>query len=430
MSKDLEKWDLKKFHLKKFGLKNFKKGRLKHAIGKLNCFPLNFMFLNFMFEGSRTFFHGVYALFLLEKGMSLERIANVKIFFMVAVVLLEVPSGILADTLGRRKVYLLSCALGSLSFAVYFWGRSFPFFAMAEFLYGCALALESGILSSLVMDKMEGDKTYITSVFSKINCAGVLGMFLAGNIGIIIAAENIALPWVFSATSMALTFLVAMVVLKNSDIGKKGGGFNAQRVKAIMKFAGSSFVQFPAVKIVLVVMVLYAFFSQSIFQYWQVFFRREVKVPLSHFTYLYSFMHLMTIGGSSLLSIGILCDRKLLTKIFCALLLLILPVIFMNYFRDSLYVMLLFGVSSMGRGIFDPLVQTLLSRVTPRQSRVTVISLVSGLVRLNTIFILFLIGKGVMHFGILPVWTVVSTVFLILSSLVFYLCRKQKWLMD
>ena len=63
---------------------------------------------DFFWNLGRTLPHAILTIFLLYNGCSLTQIAFLQSIFMVVAMLTEFPSGVLADVVSRKKVYLLS----------------------------------------------------------------------------------------------------------------------------------------------------------------------------------------------------------------------------------------------------------------------------------------------------------------------------------
>src|SRR6185503_15078514 len=64
---------------------------------------------------------GINTLFLLDAGLSVTGAFAANAFFTVGQVLFEVPTGVVADTLGRRVSYLLGAATLVASTLLYVW---------------------------------------------------------------------------------------------------------------------------------------------------------------------------------------------------------------------------------------------------------------------------------------------------------------------
>jgi len=72
----------------------------------------------FLYHFSMGLVVPVLNLVLLNRGANLETLPLLYLVMAVAVLSLELPSGILADLLGRKKIFLLSCVLNVLAFSL------------------------------------------------------------------------------------------------------------------------------------------------------------------------------------------------------------------------------------------------------------------------------------------------------------------------
>src|SRR5215207_1949359 len=76
---------------------------------------------------------GINTLFLLDAGLSVGEAFAANAFFTAGMVLFEVPTGVIADTVGRRLSYLLGAAtlVGSTLLYLMLWDLRAPFAAWA-----------------------------------------------------------------------------------------------------------------------------------------------------------------------------------------------------------------------------------------------------------------------------------------------------------
>ena len=95
-----------------------------------------------------SFIWGINTLFLLDAGLSITQAFAANAFFTVGEVLFEVPTGIVADTLGRRTSYLLGAATLFVSTVLYvlMWKIHGPFWswALSSALLGLGFTFFSG----------------------------------------------------------------------------------------------------------------------------------------------------------------------------------------------------------------------------------------------------------------------------------------------
>ncbi len=68
-----------------------------------------FMAFRALFNG--RFYYPVFAILFLDYGLNMEHFADLNAIWALAILLLEVPSGVLADVLGRRKLVVAAAAL-------------------------------------------------------------------------------------------------------------------------------------------------------------------------------------------------------------------------------------------------------------------------------------------------------------------------------
>lgn len=92
------------------------------------------------------------AVYMQERGLSLAQIGLVSAVQAAVVILLELPTGGLADALGRRPVLLVASALDLASWAVFLVAGDVTGFAVAWVLQGVYRALETGPLEAWYVD--------------------------------------------------------------------------------------------------------------------------------------------------------------------------------------------------------------------------------------------------------------------------------------
>lgn len=171
-----------------------------------------------------SFIWGINTLFLLDAGLSITEAFAANAFFTVGQVLFEVPTGVVADTLGRRVSYLLGSATLFASTLLYLlmWQISGPFWAWAviSMLLGLGFTFFSGATEAWLVDGLNFAKYTGTleSAFAKGQIAGGVAM-LTGTVagGAIAQVTNLGVPYILRAVMLALTFLVAFILMR--DVG-------------------------------------------------------------------------------------------------------------------------------------------------------------------------------------------------------------------
>lgn len=97
----------------------------------------------------------VYALLFADTGLSAAQISSLFVLWSVTGVVLEVPSGLWADVVSRRRLLMAGPALTAAGFASWTFGPSYPAFAAGFVLWGTGSALQSGTLQAVVYTELD-----------------------------------------------------------------------------------------------------------------------------------------------------------------------------------------------------------------------------------------------------------------------------------
>jgi MFS family permease len=182
-----------------------------------------------------SFIWGINTLFLLDAGLSITEAFVANAFFTLGQVLFEVPTGVVADTVGRRRSYLLGSATLFASTLIYLlmWYIHGPFWgwALSSILLGLGFTFFSGATEAWLVDGLTATNYTGTleSAFAKGQIATGAAM-LSGTIagGVVAQATNLGVPYIARAVMLAVTFLVAFLLMR--DIG-----FTPNRSASVIK---------------------------------------------------------------------------------------------------------------------------------------------------------------------------------------------------
>ena len=139
-------------------------------------------------------------------------------------VVFEVPTGVIADTWGRRVSYLLGTITLAGSTLLYYlmWMAAAPFWAWAivSMLIGLGFTFFSGAVEAWLVDALHfsGYDGELESVFGRgqmVGGAAMLGGSVAG--GVIAQATSLGVPFLLRVGVLLVMFVVAFTVMK--DLG-------------------------------------------------------------------------------------------------------------------------------------------------------------------------------------------------------------------
>src|SRR5659263_516856 len=107
---------------------------------------------------SASLIWGINTIFLLDAGLTNLEAFAANAFFMVGMVLFEIPTGVVADTIGRRVSYLagtLTLSVTTLLYVLLWWVRG-PFWAWAvvSVLLGLGFTFFSGGTEAWLVDAL------------------------------------------------------------------------------------------------------------------------------------------------------------------------------------------------------------------------------------------------------------------------------------
>jgi MFS family permease len=185
-----------------------------------------------------SFIWGINTLFLLDAGLSNAQAFGANAFFTAGMMLFEVPTGVVADTRGRRLSYLLGTLTLAASTVLYLgmWYASTPFWAwaLASVLLGLGFTFFSGAVQAWLVDALTatgyfGNGGKLETVLAKgviVEGAAMLGGSVAG--GLIAQATNLGVPYLLRTIVLIVSFGLAYVLMR--DIG-----FTPARDKRLME---------------------------------------------------------------------------------------------------------------------------------------------------------------------------------------------------
>ena len=101
------------------------------------------------------FFIPVIALFYIASQVTLEQFTIIFSIFALATLILEIPSGVVADILGKKKTLLLSRALYVIEVYILTFHNGFLLFLIAKIISGFGVSLSSGTSSALLYDTLK-----------------------------------------------------------------------------------------------------------------------------------------------------------------------------------------------------------------------------------------------------------------------------------
>jgi MFS family permease len=139
--------------------------------------------------------------FFQERGLSWTEIFVLNSVFNAVLVVFEVPTGALADRVGRRVAMVLGSLSMAVAFLVYYFGTSFAWFVAAESVFALGMTLTSGPDSAYLYDllKAEGRQRRYSAHEGTASSFKHIGMTVAFAIGGFLGQRETSLPFLVAA---------------------------------------------------------------------------------------------------------------------------------------------------------------------------------------------------------------------------------------
>jgi MFS family permease len=178
-----------------------------------------------------SFIWGINTIFLLDAGLSNLEAFAANAFFTAGMVVFEVPTGIVADTVGRRASYLLGTITLTVTTLLYvlLWELHAPFWewAVVSMLLGLGFTFFSGAVEAWLVDALHatGFTGSLDSVFARgqiVSGAAMLTGSVAG--GYVAQVTSLGVPFVLRGAVLVVMFVVAFAVMRDVGFTPRRGG--------------------------------------------------------------------------------------------------------------------------------------------------------------------------------------------------------------
>jgi MFS family permease len=189
-----------------------------------------------------SFIWGINTLFLLDAGLNNTEAFAANAFFTAGEVVFEVPTGVVADTWGRRASYLLGTITLLVSTMIYLamWKVHAPFWgwAVASVLLGLGFTFFSGATEAWLVDALafSGYKGKLETVLSRGQAVTGAAM-LVGSVGggLIAQVTNLGVPYVIRSSLLVITMVAAWLWMKDLGFTPQHGKGPMQEVRRVLR---------------------------------------------------------------------------------------------------------------------------------------------------------------------------------------------------
>jgi MFS family permease len=189
-----------------------------------------------------SFIWGVNTLFLLDAGLSNTEAFAANAFFAIGQVLFEVPTGVVADTRGRRFSYLLGAVTLLASTLLYYvmWQVHAPFagWALASILLGLGFTFFSGATEAWLVDALSatGYTGALETILGRAQTVSGIAMLVGSVLGGVVAqAADLGVPYLLRAALLGLTLIVAFRFMHDIGFSPRRGASHMAEIRSVVR---------------------------------------------------------------------------------------------------------------------------------------------------------------------------------------------------
>jgi MFS family permease len=345
-----------------------------------------FLAISGLFTLAASVIWGVNTLFLLDAGLDIFQVFIANAAFTAGMVIFEIPTGVVADTSGRRRSFLLSAAtllVSTLAYvAIAAVGGGLALFVAASLLLGLGFSFYSGAVEAWLVDalKATGYQGQLDQVFARGEMVSGAAMLVGSVGGGVLGNLDLAWPFVVRALLLGGVFLVGLGWMH--DVGFTPRTTTLAAMPAEMGRVLHASVEFGwrsrPVRLLMLLSLFQGGYMMWGFYAWPPYFlellgRDAVWVS----GVVAALVALSTIAGNTLVELFTrVCGRRT-TLLLWAAGVMVAAVVGVGLAGSFWLALALLLVATVAEGVAMPVQQAYLHQVVPSSQRATVVSSVS-----------------------------------------------------
>lgn len=364
----------------------------------------------------------IIVLFYQENELSMQDVFTLKAIYSIAVILLEIPSGYLADLLGRKHTLVIGSIFGCLGFIIYSFTDSFSGFLFAEIILGIGQSFISGSDSALLYDslKQSGNENKFMKLEGRIISIGNFAEAIAGILGGLLASISLRTPFVFQIFIAAAAIPASLMLIEPSRLKTlKKASF-----KHIFSIVENTLIKNKVLRWNIIFSSTIGCTSLSLAWFIQPYFK-QFDLNLTTIGALWTALNL-TVGFVALFAYKI---ESFFGKTKTSIMILFgmcLNIFFIGVIDYSWAIVFLF-VFYATRGIATPILKEYINRITDSEVRATVLSLRNFIIRIIFTIIGPFLGWYNDMYSMHSALIIMSIIFFILAGFgLIYVYKSEK----
>ena len=342
-----------------------------------------YLVLTGLFTLSASLIWGINTLFLLDAGLTIFEVFIANAAFTAAMALFEVPTGVVADTVGRRASFLLSeatLALGTLAYVgVASINGGLLLFCLAGVILGLGYTFYSGAVEAWLVDALgaTGYREELDGVFARASMVSSVAMIIGTVGGGLLGQVHLSLPYLMRAVLVLAALAVGFRTMH--DIGFTPRSMRVAGISTEMRKVAEAGITFGWRNQSVRLLVLESFLALGFFTWawyaWQPYFLElygDNAIWLSGV--IAALFGLAGIAGNSLVGRLAIPGRRRTTILLGASAVFTLAMVGTGAIRTFWVTVPIFLVGAVAGGVLRPIRQTYLHLSIPSTERATLVS--------------------------------------------------------
>ena len=343
----------------------------------------SYLALTGLYTLSASLIWGVNTLFLLDAGLTISQVFFVNAIFTAAMALFEIPTGVLADTRGRRLSFLLSLIIlliGTLGYlAAYQGGGGIWLFALASVVLGLGYTFYSGAMEAWLVDALQasGFEGELDDVFARSAMITAVAMLIGTISGGIMGSWSLALPYLVRAFLLLIVFFVAYATMH--EIGFTTRSLPLRQMPAEMNSVAKASIIYgwrqPSVRLLIIASAIQAIFFAWGFYAWQPYFLQLLGRDAPWVAgVVAALIALAMMAGNYLVQWRSHQGGRRTSLLLAAAIIGSIAAIGVGLVSSFWFAVTLYLLSALAMGVWMPVKQAYMHQLIPSEQRATVVS--------------------------------------------------------
>lgn len=364
-------------------------------------------------------------LMLLERGASYQTLPLLYMVMAAVILLFEIPSGICADLIGRKRVFILSGLFNTISFILLFFAKeSISLLFLSIALYGIGRAFASGSIDALIIDQavVEHGNQGLPGITARLSILEAVGLSLGSICGGFLAnlGEGYSINLIIRTVSVILVMGLVQLFIEEVPHTVQNRKPFREHIKEGIKIVLSS----RAFTIAIAGGFIVGLALSSVETYWQpVFIQVSGSEESKWMLGIIMFLGFSAVSGGNVLAQRMLGGQEKTNSrihiisrglLGASLVVFAFQKTIIGYISLYIFFYLILGLGNIAE-------LTIVNSLTPSNIRASILSLYSFVIQIGLIISSLISSMTVRWLGFTGVWT-------IMAVLTFMYVISSSWL--